>query len=605
MEKQPLKQLFILPFTFLGACLLLSSLVKAENTAALSIYKAPKYAENFTSFEYASPQALKGGKLRLSALGSANSFNPYSYKLWPTEGLYRTFSTLMARAEDEIASAYGYLASGVEFSKDGRSFIFYIRPEAVFHDGTSIEPEDIIATFNAIKKPSIPQYNSILQGVVKAEKVGKQGVKFIVEKGNIKEKAFLLGTEMFILSRTDLEDFPLEINVKHVYLGSGPYKLVPSSSVTHIDYIRVPNWWGENLPVNKGKYNFDIISYDFFHSMQASFQALKAGLLDVRQEFKPEQWEKGYDFHAVKNGEIYLLNIPHSRTSGMMGILFNMQKPVFKDIHVREALSLMLDFEWINKNIFNNSLVRLQSFHTGTDFEASSSPSKKELELLLPFKNQLPESLFNKPFSSCKGIEKKRGRRAYIKEALNLFNKAGWFMKNGQLVHEKTRKALKISILLPTPLYAQFINGFAKELGKIGIQIELEVMDKATYKERIDLQDFDMLAGSFYPFFEVPGNKLNLYWHSSQANKKGTKNLAGVQDPVVDSLLKKIQTAKTENDLVYAMRALDRVLLYRHYLIPQWRSKEYKIALSKFIKTPDQKLYHGFGLDTWWFMLEK
>ncbi len=543
--------------------------------------------------------ARKGGKVRLSSVGRVESFNPYSYKLWPTEGIFRTFSTLMARAEDEIASAYGYLASGVEFSKDGRSFVFYIRPEAVFHDKSPITPKDVIATFEAVNKPSMPQYSSILQGIIKAEKVGGNGVKFTVEEGNSKEKAFLLGTELFILSKKDLEAFPLESSERHLYLGSGPYKLIPPKSLMHIEYKRVPHWWGENLPVNKGKYNFDIISYDFFYSFQSSFQALKAGEIDVRQEYTAERWKRGYDFPAIQKGDIEKVQFMHSNTSDMLGILFNMRNPLFKDIDVREAISLMLDFEWMNKNIFDNSYERLSSFFTGTDFEANKKPSQEELVLLRPYKEQLPESLFKKPFETYKGNGEGCSRYR-IKKASKLLRKAGWYMEKGKLTHKKTGKIFKIDILLPSASYARFINSFAKNLKRIGIEANLEVTDKASYKSRVNVQNFDMLAGVLYPLFEIPGNKLDLYWHSRQANKKGTKNLIGVRDSIVDALLEKIKTANTEKALMHAMRALDRVLIHRRYLIPQWKSTEYKIAKSKFIERPNKKLYHGLGLDTWW-----
>jgi len=564
------------------------------------VYGKPKYKDSFVSFDYVSPLAKKGGHARLSALGQVGSFNPYSYRLWPTEGLKRTFSTLLSRSEDEVASAYGYLASSIEFSQDNKSFIFYIRPEAVFHDGSPVRPEDVIATFKAVNSPMMPQHSGILSGVAKAEKVKNNGVKFTIDSGNTKEKAFLIGTELFILAQKDIENFPILSKSNHIYLGSGPYKLVPSNSIMHVTYKRVKDWWGKNLPVNKGKYNFNTISYSFFYSRQGSFEALKAVQLDVREETVAEQWKRGYNFPAVTRGDIEKLEFPHSNISGMMGIAFNLRNPLFQDIRVRKAISLMLNFEWMNKNIFNNSYKRLRSYFTGTYFEASSPPSREELELLNNYRKYLPLSLFEKPFNT----HHENGsvlNRCHIEEALQLLKKAGWQMREGKLVNKKTGKVFKINILLPTVSYARFMHSFQKNLRRIGIFASLETPDKATYKHRKNLLEFDILAGAFYPVFEIPGSKLDLYWHSKYANKKGTKNLTGTSDFVVDSFLEKIKTAKTEEELIIAMRALDRILLYRYYLIPQWTSTTYRIAKSKFIEKPNKKLYHGFGFDTWWF----
>ena len=565
-----------------------------------SVYGQPKYKDNFSHFDYVSPLAKKAGDVRLCALGRVGSFNPYSYRLWPAEGLKKTFSTLLARSEDEIASAYGYLASGIEFSKDGKSFTFYIRPSAVFHDGSPVTPEDIIATFKAINHPFMPQHSGILSGIDGVEKVSDYGVKFTVAKGNIREKAFLLGTEMFILSKTDLEKHPLVSSSKHIYLGSGPYKLVPSKSTMRIQYKRIPNWWGEHLPVNKYKYNFNTISYNFFYTQQGSFEALKARQLDVREENVAEQWKRGYDFPAIQRSEIEKLEFPHSSVSGMMGIVFNLQNPFFQDVNVRKAIALMLDFAWMNKNIFSNSYKRLKSFFTGTYFEAKYPPSEEELQNLKAYTNSLPKDLFKKPFSPAVG-EGEAALRPKIEKALKLLKLSGWEMRNGQLINKKTGRLFKINILLPTVSYTRFMHGFQKNLQRIGITASLETPDKATYKHRKNTQDFDMLAGAFYPVFEIPGSKLELYWHSKHANKKGTKNLTGVSSPIVDFFLEKIKTAKTEKELVFAMRSLDRILLYNYYLIPQWTSTNYRIAKSKLIEKPNKKLYHGFGFDTWWF----
>lgn len=601
-----LKNLHIITiFLLIAHCFLFVHFTFAVKVTGFSVYKTPKHQKRFENFDYVCLDAKKGGKLRLSAFGKADCFNPYFYKIWPISGLNKTFCTLLSKAEDELASAYGYLAQYITFSKDNLSFTFYLRPSAVFHDGSPITPEDVIATFNAVKKLSTPYYSSILRDIVSAEKVDRNGVKFTISKGNIKEKAFLLGTEIFILSKKDLARNPLKKRMKHIYLGSGPYKLVPSSSVTHVDYVRVPNWWGENIPVNKGKYNFDIISYDFFHSPQSSFQALTAAQLDVRQFFKSEWGKNKHNIPALKKKLIQIVKIPHPRNSGMKGILFNLQNPLFKDLRVRKALALMLDFHWINKNIFNDTFKRLTSYHTGSDFQAPKAASKKEEKLLSPFKGKLPEDFFTHKFWEKNQEEQTLCKRDRIKKSLELLKESGWVMKKGKLFHRYTGQPFKINILLPSPFYARFINGFVKNLKKIGIEASLQIFDKATYVEHLNSQNFDMLAGAFYPFFEVPGNKLSIYWHSSQANKPGSKNLAGVQDPIIDFLLNEISQAKEYSKLVTAMRALDRVLTYKHYLIPQWYSPEYQVAISKSIGYPNKKLYHGFGLDTWWFIPEK
>lgn len=585
-------------------CLFLLSLLSIHQYTfgkplhGFSVYEPLKYEKDFKHFDYVNTAAIKDGVLNLAELGIVESYNPYSYKMSPTAGLDLVFSTLMTRSQDEPASCYAYTAQSVEFLKDENAVVFTLNPHAQFHDGSPLRADDVKATFQALTQTNMPHYKILLEPIERLEKIGPHKIKLFIKKASIKEMAYIFATQIYILKKEDLQKYPLATSLRVMYTGSGPYKIEKTASGSKIIYNRVRPWWGDKLPSSVGHFNFSKIIYTFYQSDNASFEALKAGLLDVRLEKKAQQWNRGYTFPAVKQKKIRQVEKNRIGNQGVLGLAFNLRDPKFQDVHVREALSLMLNFDWLNRNILHNAYKRCTSLFQNAPFQNDTPLSQEESSLLEALDIDLPP-LFHKPFFKRKSISLTNMRHRF-KEALQLMEQGGWVLKNGGLVNKKTGEPFELSILLPYKSFERLVGNFAVNLQKLGIKISIESPDMAVYRTRVDNRDFDILAQYYIPSKDVPTRNLRSLWHSSLATINGTQNVPGVQSSDIDKIIDYIEKANSKEKLYTALSLLSRLVMHNHYIIPQWYINYDRLAVSQKIGFPQQPFYHGIGIDTFW-----
>jgi microcin C transport system substrate-binding protein len=568
-----------------------------------------KYPASFSHFDWVNPDARKGGSVRLMASGTFDTLNPYTFKgTSPVAtpgflqyGITEFNEPLMVGtgqydpSGDEPSSSYGLIAQSVEYSEDRSWVVFNLRPEAVFHDGVPITAYDVAFSYRLLIKQGHPQYRTNLQEVKRVDILDRKRIRFVFKQANNPLLILRLG-ELPILPQHYWKDRDFTATTFEPPLGSGPYRISQVTPGRRLVFTHVKNWWGENLPVNRGKYNFERVEVEFYRDSNVAFEAFKAGEFDFYIEHQAKNWANGYQFPAVARGEIIRAEIPHQIPAQTQALMMNQRRPIFAQRKVRQALGLLFDFEWTNRTLFNNAYLRAPSYYPNSDFAATGLPEGHEWLLLAPYRQQLPKALFTTPFSlpqtSGEGIP-----RQSLREALSLFKAAGWNLVGQQLVNSRGQP-LRFEILLVNPNLERIFQPYAESLARLGIQVNLRTIDPAQYKQRLDQYDFDMILSTL-PQSLSPGLEQRLYFHSSQINTKGGKNYAGIQHPVVDALIDKLLIARTRDEQVSAARALDRVLLWQHYSIPNWYLNSHRLAYRKrfsFFPAPPYTL----GLRAWW-----
>ncbi|MDE2029362.1 MAG: ABC transporter substrate-binding protein [Alphaproteobacteria bacterium] len=568
-----------------------------EAHQGIALHGEPKYKPGFTHFDYVNPNAPKGGTLHLASIGTYDTLNPFTLKGVAADGAGMVFETLMASSLDEPFSEYGWIAQSVTVAPD-RSWVEYkLRPQARFQDGAKITPEDVIFSFQILRDKGHPFYRSYYKDVLKVEQTGPDTVKFVFRNGHNTELPMIMG-QMPVFEKKSWQGRDFAATTLKPIIGSGPYKIesmVPGRSIT---YVRVKNWWARNLPVNKGRYNFDRITYDYYRDATVSLEAFLAGRYDFRLENIAKDWALAYDTPAVKEGLIKRQEIPNRLPAGMQAFVFNIRRPIFRNRLVREALNYAFDFEWSDKMFAYNAYRRTTSYFENSELAAKGLPSPAELKLLDPYRKELPPELFTKPFT----LPKSNGSgedRANLEKAAALLKQAGWVLKNGTLV-DAQGKPFTFQIVDDEPMFNRWVQPFLRNLERLGIHATFRIVDTAQFQNLMDDFDFDMTIAVF-PASLSPGNEEFDFWASNRANQKGSHNLIGVHDPVVDALLKKLVQAKSREDLVTACRALDRVLSWQYYVIPHWYIGSYRIAYWDKFGQP--KIAPPYGLavtDTWW-----
>ncbi|MGV8842550.1 MAG: extracellular solute-binding protein [Pseudomonas sp.] len=568
-----------------------------------------KYAADFTHFDWVNPDAPKGGTVRLMAFGTFDTLNPYTFKgsspvstaNFMQYGVSELNEPLMAGtgvydpSGDEAASSYGLIAQSVEYSEDRSWVVFNLRPEARFHDGQPITAYDVAFSYRLLLKEGHPQYRTSLQEVKRVDILGRLRIRFVFKRAGNPLLILRLG-ELPVLPQHYWKDRDFKATTYEPPLGSGPYRITQVQPGRRLVFERVKDWWGQNLPVNRGKYNIDRVEVQFYRDSVVAFEAFKAGEFDFYIEHQAKNWANGYRFPAVRRGEVIRAEIPHQIPTQTQALFMNLRRPTFAKRKVREALGLMFDFEWSNRTLFNNAYTRAQSYYPNSEFSAVGKPHGAEWLLLSPYRAQLPERLFNEPFS----VPQTQGRgipRETLRRALGLLADAGWKPKGQRLLNSRG-EPLRFEILLVNPGLERILQPYRENLASIGIDINLRSVDRAQYKQRLDHFDFDMILLSL-PQTLSPGLEQSLYFHSSQANLKGGRNYAGIANPVVDQLLEKLLAAQTRDEQVAATRALDRVLLWQHYSIPNWYINHHRLAYRNrfaFVTTPPYTL----GLRSWW-----
>ncbi len=577
--------------------LLWPSLGFAEYRHALTLYEAPKYPPGFSHFEYVNPNAPKQGNVKLAESGTFDSLNTFILKGVKAPGLLMTVETLMAPAQDEPQSYYGWVAEAVNIGEGGKTIAFRMRPEARWQDGKPIMPEDIIFSLNTLKTKGDPTYALLYKDVADVKQTGAHEVTFYLSSAN--HDLYFFVAQMPILPKHYYETHDFEKTTLEPPLASGPYRIKSVDPGRSIVYERVKDYWAKDLPALIGQYNFDEIRYDMYRDENVALEAFKAGEYDFRQEFVARNWARAYESPALKEGKFIKRKVDHSIPQGMQAFVFNVRKPQFKDRRVREAVALAMDFEWLNKNLFFDAYARNTSFFKATPFESKGLPGKDELAILEPYKQDLPEQLFTEPFTLPVN-DGSGNTRANLLKAQALLNEAGWKVKDGKRVDPETGKPMAIEFMLRQPTMERVLGAMRKNLERLGITSSVRRIDDAQYQKRTDNFDFDIVSiwvnqGVFYP-----GNEQMLLWHSSQADIKGSNNLSGLKNPAVDAALQALIDAKNINNLTAAGRTLDRALLWEWVVIPNWHSQNFRIAYWDKFGQPVVSPKYAIGFQTWW-----
>ncbi len=571
----------------------------------LSAFGELKYPPDFQHFEYVRPDAPKGGRMALvgpAALISFDSFNPFILRGDSEQGLGLLFDSLMVRALDEPDAVYGLVARSAEVSADRASVTFEMRPEARFSDGSEVTAEDVVFSFDTLKSKGHPVYRISLRDVVKAEALDTHRVRYSFQGNNLRDLPLIVAA-LPILSKAYYSTRNFDETTLEPPLGSGPYLISNFKQGTFATYKRRTDYWAKDLPVNRGRYNFDEIRYEYFRDRTAQLESLKAGSYDLREEFTARDWATAYDIPQVRSGRMVLLDMPDDSPSGAQGFFINTRRAKFSDPRVRKALDFAFDYEWTNKNIFFGLYKRTNSYFENSDMKAIGRPSPEELALLEPFRDQLPAEVFDEPVTSPVSDGSGADRRL-LRQAAQLLGEAGWELKNGRRV-DKTGAPLEVEFLINEPTFERVLGPYVKNLQAIGIAASIRRVDPAQYERRVKSFDFDIVTQR-YAMRLTPGVELSNFFGSASADTDGSYNLAGIKSPVIDALAAKVVEARTRQDLLAATRALDRVLRAGHYWVPHWYKAAHNIAHWNKFSRPEVKPRYDRGVvDTWWFDAEK
>ncbi len=573
----------------------------AERRHGLSTFGELKYPADFTNFDYVNPDAPKGG--RLSMIGTAglitfNSLNGFILKGDAAQGLGYLFDALMTPAQDEPDSMYGLVAHSVELSDDRRTVTFYLRAEAKFADGSPLRAEDVVNSFTLLKEKGHPRIALQLRDVEKVEALDSATVRYHFTGNQTRDLPLIVaGLPIFSKAYYDKNDFS-KTSLK-TPLGSGPYTVAKMKQGRFIVFGRREDYWAKDLPVNRGRFNFAELRYEYFRDRTAEFEALKAGAYDLREEFTSKTWAKEYDIAQVRSGRLLRLTLPDARPSGAQGFFINVRRKKFSDPRVRRALDYAFDFEWTNKNQFYGLYKRTNSFFENSDMKASGPPGEAELALLAPYRDQLPKEVFLAPYSSP--VSNGSGQdRKLLRAGSKLLKEAGWTIKDGMRVNAAGEK-FEIEFLIFSPTFERIIAPFVKNMKILGIDARIRLVDPSQYQSRLKAFDFDIITQR-YVLRVTPGVEIRSYWGSGAADTTGSFNLSGIKDPVVDALIEKVIAAKSRTELVTATRAIDRVLRARHYWVPHWYKAAHNLAFWDKFSRPKIKPLYGRGvIETWWY----
>lgn len=569
---------------------------------AIALHGTPKYPENFTHFDYVNPEAPKGGTLHLHQEGSYDSLNPFIIKGSPATGIGSLlYESLMEQSNDEPFTMYGRIAETIELPKDKSWVAFNIRPEARWHDGMPITAHDVVWTFNTLIEKGTPFYKAYYADVKKVEATSDSRVKFTFAHSGNAELPLII-SQLTVLPRHywEKEDHVFEETSLEPPLGSGPYKIEATASGRSITYTRVANWWGKDLPINKGRYNFDSIEYDYYRDSNVALEAFFAGEYDVRYEYVAKLWETGYNTPPVQDGRIIKEILPHKNPAGMQAFIYNIRRPVFQDINVRKALAYAFDFEWSNKQFAYGSYTRTKSFFENSDLASRGLPEGRELEILKAYEGKIPGSVFSEIYEPPKTNGTGQAR-SNLRKAMRILEDAGYTLgADGVRKHEKTGVRLEFEIIDSNPAFERWILPFVQNLERIGVKASFRIVDPAQYENRMKDFDFDMTVLVF-PQSETPGNEQRDFWNSAKADLKGSRNYIGIKDPVVDTLIEGLIKAPSSEEHTAYCRALDRILLHNYYVIPQWHFAAWRIAHKKNIKRPQTLSKKSPGIETTWW----
>jgi len=567
----------------------------------ISTFGDLKYPADFTHFDYVNPDAPKGGRIATigtAAMDTFDSFNAYILKGDAAQGLEMLFDTLMVRAMDEPDAVYGLVAKNSDIADDRKSVTFTLRPEAKFSDGSPVTAEDVCNSFRLLSTQGHERIRITIRDVEACDIIGPHTVRYRF-KGERTRDLPLTVAGLPILSKAYYAKADFSKSTLEAPLGSGPYVIKSFKPGEYVTYGRRDDYWAKDLPVNKGRYNFNEVRYDYFRERIAGFEALKAGAIDLREEFTSKDWATGYDFAAVKDGRVIRMEMPDDTPSGAQGWFFNLRRPQFQDIRVREAINFAFDFEWTNRNLFFGLYDRTQSFFQRSPLQADGTPKPDELALLDPLKPSLRPEVFGPavlaPVSNGSGQD-----RALLRRASALLDEAGW-KTDGTLRRNAAGQTLDLEFLIESPVFERVLGPYLKNLRLIGVNATIRTVDDAQYLKRTKEFDFDVV-GSRFSTSQTPGDELRVFFGSQSAKTPGTYNLSGVASPAIDALLDKVVEAQSREELNTTGQALDRVLRAEQFWVPNWYKGTNWLAFwDKFGRPPTKPKYDRGIVDTWWY----
>lgn len=569
---------------------------KIHKSHGYSIYSDLKYGPDFTHFEYANPNAPKGGVVKFAQVGTFDSIVADNLKGSKAPGLSYIYDTLLVRNIDELNSYYGIVAESIEYPDDKAWVIFNIRPEARWHDGSPITAEDFAFTLELLREHGNPNYKLTLRDVKSAEVLDTHRIKYNFSDKDDPLLIAVIG-EMPVLQKKFFKDKDFA-KFNDIYPTSGPYKIKEYTFGKTIAYERIKDYWAQDLPVYKGMYNFDLMQFDVYMDDPIAIEAFKAGAYDYREENVSKYWAKAYQGKIFQNGSAKKILMEHKLPAGLQAFFLNMRRQPFDDPALRKAISYAYDFDWINKNLLYSLYKRHKSYFENTEYAASGVPTGRELDILKEYADYLPTEALTEAFIVPETGGTAEGNRANLRVAKQTLLDAGYTIKDGKMVSPVTKAPVEIELIYHFQGFERIFLALKENLEKIGITLKLRLVDYAQYQLRIQKFDFDMVTGAFTPS-TFPGRNQQQIWHSS-ATKNGEYNLAGVKSKAVDELISKIINAKNKEELVLYSKVLDRVLLWNYYAIPQLYSHNFRLVYWDKFGIPDSKPPYGVGSEAWW-----
>ena len=603
--RNPIRRL-IVATSFTVAAAAATSTLATEDLAgahALSMFDDVKYGPEFEHFDYADPNAPRGGELRLAALGTFDNLNPFILKGNAAAGSGLIYDNLLTGSLDEPFTEYGLLVESIDMPADRSWVAFTLREEARWHDGRPVTVEDVIWTTETLRTKGHPFYRHYYADIAGVSQTGPRTVRFTFGDTVNRELPLIVG-QIDVLPKHWWEGRDFESTTLEPPLGSGPYRIAAVEPGRSITLERVPDYWGRDLAVNRGQNNIDVIRYDYYRDATVAVEAFKAGEFDFRSENNSKEWGTAYDLPDVANGRMIRELIDHEIPTGMQAFWFNTRRAKFADRRVRHALAHAFDFEWSNANLFYGQYTRTKSFFSNTELASSGLPQGGELRVLERYRGRVPAEVFTSAYEPP-STDGSGNLRRNLRTAKRMLQEAGWAVRDGVLTHAGSGETMEIEFLLVAPAFERIVGPVVRNMERLGIAARIRLVDPAQYQNRIDEFDFDIVVSTRGQSLS-PGNEQRNYWTTTSADVRGSGNLAGIRDPAVDELVDLLIQAPDRQTLVATTRALDRVLLWGHYVIPQWHIRSFRLVYWNRFGRPGIRPKYGLGFPTtWWIDEEK
>ena len=583
-----------------GARSLMADAVLSNHAMTMFDNEIPKYTTTFPYFDYVNPTAPKGGTLRLAVDGTFDSFNSFIPK--GNAASTGSVETLLVNSADEPFTAYGLVAKTMEWPADRSWVIFNLRPEARWHDGTPITADDVVWSFETLVEKGMPFYRYYYSAIDSAEALNTHRVRFNFKESGNQELPLITG-QLPVLPKHYWASRDFSATTLDPPLGSGPYRIQKFEAGRYIVQERVTDYWGANLPVRRGMNNFDIIRTEYFRDATPIRLALKAGDIDFRLENQSKAWADDYNVAVVDKGLLNKEMVPHRQPTGMQAFVMNTRRTLFQDPRVRQALGYAFDFEWSNRTLFNGQYTRTTSYFSNSELASSGLPEGSELALLEHYRGRIPDTVFNQAFRIP--VTDGSGRpRENLRKATALLKSAGWSVRDLKLINEATGVPFRFEVLLSSKAFERIVLPYTQNLKLLGIEAKIRLVDRTQYMERYRQKDFDMLV-AVWGQSETPGNEQREYWGSDAADSVGSRNLAGIKDPVVDELIELLVKSDSREQLNVRTRALDRVLLWGHYVVPHWHIRADRVLYWDKFSRPATPVRSGVMRSRWWYDTQK